>query len=116
MRIISPLMTITTTVIFLVALIFVGIMVFDVVSVCDNKNLQTKEIIVVNKFVVNKGLNGDHFYFLDEEGIDYKIWGGHEGARYIKMKLNQTYQINVNVEFGNVSCKEILIKGGDKDD
>ena len=109
MRIISPLMAITASVIFLVALIYVATMVFDVVSVCDNKNLQTKEIIVVNKFIVNKGLDGDRFYFLDENGIDYQIWGGHEGARYVRLKLNQTYQINMNVEFGNASCKEVSI-------
>ena len=110
MRIIGPLFAITTTVIFLVALIYVGIMVFDIVSICDEENLQTREVIITNKFVENKGLDGDSYYFLDENGIDYQICGGHEGARYVKLKLNQTYHIKVNVEFGNASCKEEMKK------
>ena len=90
----------------LVVLVCVVVMVSDVITMCDDKNLQTKKIIVVNKFIVNKGLDGDCFYFLDEKGIDYKLVGGHEGARYVKLRLNQTYQIRINVGFGNVSCKE----------
>ena len=106
MGILSDLWAIIGLVLVLVVLVCVVVMVSDIISVCDEKNLQTKEIIVVNKFIVNKGLDGDCFHFLDEEGVDYRLWGDHEGARYVKLKLNQSYQIRVNVEFGNASCKE----------
>ena len=110
MGIVNQFVTITTLVFILFFLILGTIMVFDVISICDDKNLQTREVIIINKFVENKGFHGDSYYFLDENGIDYQIWGGHEGARYVKLKLNQTYQINVNVEFGNASCKEEMKK------
>jgi hypothetical protein len=109
MRIIGPLLPIATLVIFLVTLVLVAVTVFDVVSMCDDKNLQIREVIITNKFIENRGFHGDSYYFLDENGVDYQIWGGHEGARYVKLKLNQIYRINVNMEFGNVSCKEVLI-------
>ena len=113
MGIVSGLLYITTLAFLLVILVCTGIIVFDVVSVCDNKNLQTREVIITNKFVENKGgFHGDSYYFLDENGNDYQIWGSHEGARYVKLKLNHTYQISVNMEFGNVSCKEVLVERG----
>ena len=109
MGIVSSLVGITISVFLLFLIILYAIMAFDIVSVCDEKNLQTREVIITNKFVENKGLSGDSYYFLDENGFDYQIWGGHKGARYVKLKLNQTYQISVNMEFGNASCKEVLI-------
>ena len=114
MGVLSQLWAILGAAFTLVVLVCVVVMVFDVISVCDEKNLQTKEIIVVNKFIVNKGLDGDYFYFLDEEGVDYRLRGGHEGARYTKLKRNQSYRIGVNVELGNISCKEVLVERGDK--
>lgn len=109
MGIVSQLVAITTLAFLLIILILGAIMVFDVISVCDDENLETREVIITNKFIENKGFHGDSYYFHDENGIDYQIWGGHKGARYVKLKLNQTYQINVNVEFGNASCEEVLI-------
>ena len=109
MRIIDPLVAIAASVIFLVVLVLVAITVFDVATICDDKNLQTCEVIITNKFIENRGIHGDSYYFLDEDGIDYQIWGGHEGARYVKLKMNQSYQIKVNVKMGNFSCKEVLM-------
>lgn len=109
MRIISPLVSIAVLLFVLVTLILAAIMVFDVVSVCDDKNLQTREVIITNKFIENKGLSGDSYYFLDENGVDYQIWGGHEGARYVKLKMNQSYQIKVSIKIRNASCEEVLI-------
>ena len=96
----------------LVALVFATSTIVDIIKMCDDRNLQTKEIIVVDKFIVNKGLNGDCFCFLDEEGVDYELRGGHNGARYAKLKLNQSYKIWVSVKFDNASCKEVLVERG----
>jgi len=110
MRTNSLYVNIVALVFLLVVSTYVTIMIFDVVSVCDDKNLQTIEVIITNKFIENKGFHGDNYYFLDKNGIDYQIWGGHEGARYVKLKLNQSYQIKVNTKFVNVSCNEVLIE------
>ena len=85
-------------------------MVSDVIHVCDDENLETKVITVENKFTTRTGFLGssDRYHFLDEDGTDYVIWGEHSAVRYVKLELNQTYQIKVNVKNENIVCKEVL--------
>ena len=89
---------------------FVSI-ILDICYACDDKNLETKVIIVENKFTTRTGFLGSSnaYYFLDENGIDYEIWGGHNAVRYVKLKLNQTYQVRVNTKM-MFSCEEVLVE------
>ena len=98
-------------VLFLLVLIPLSSMCYDVIHVCDDVNLESKVIIVENKFTTRTGLFGssDRYHFLDENGIDYVIWGEYSAARYVKLQLNQTYQIKVNVING-ISCEEVIIE------
>lgn len=109
MRIFGSLVSIAALVFVLATSILIATMVSDVIFVCDDKNLQTREVTITNKFIENKGFEGDSYYFLDENGVDYQIWGGHEGARYVKLKMNQSYQIKVSIKIRNASCEEVLI-------
>lgn len=109
---IDLLVGIIASVIFLSVLIPLFLMASIIIHACDDENLETKVITVKNKFITRTGFLGssDAYHFLDKNGIDYAIWGGHCAARYVKLKLNQSYHIKVNVENGNLSCEEILIE------
>jgi len=105
------------SIILLLIALFLMILVYpltsDLVYVCNNKNLESKIITVENKFIVRTGILGskDSYHFLDENGTDYGIWGDHRAARYTKLKLNQSYYVDVNIKNGNISYKEVFIKG-----
>lgn len=95
--------------IFLVTLVIVGISCLDGFTACKEKKLESKIVIIQDKFVQNMGRSGDKYFFLDEKGNDYEIYGRHDGARYTKIILNETYQIKVNARLG-ISCEEVLLK------
>ena len=111
MRTINLIVSIGVIIFLLLALIPFSSMVSDVIHVCDDENLESKVVIVENKFTTRTGLFGssDSYHFLDEDGIDYVIWGSHSAARYVKLELNQSYQIGVNVKNGNITCGETKI-------
>lgn len=95
--------------IFLVSLAETGVFLLDGMNSCEEEKLDTKIVIIQDKFVQNMGLSGDKYFFLDEKGNDYEIYRRHDGARYTKIILNETYQIKVNARLG-VSCEEVLLK------
>ena len=98
-------------IILLLVLIPFSLTMSELAHACDNENLETKVVIVENKFTTRTGFFGsdDRYHFLDENGIDYVIWGSHDAARYVKLELNQSYQIKVNTKLG-FSCEEVLIE------
>lgn len=109
MEVVNRIVTIIAISIFLVTLVVVGILCLDGFTACEEKKLESKIVVIQDKFVQNMGWSGDKYFFLDENGNDYEMYGRQDGARYTKIILNETYQIKVNARLG-VSCEEVLLK------
>lgn len=99
--------------VFVVTLAVVGVMYMDGINACEKESLETKVVVIQDKFVQDTGLSGDRYYFLDENGIDYEIYGGRNGLRYTKLRLNGTYRIRASMRLG-ISCEEKMVKNDRK--